>query len=495
MSSNDLQQMISLGLYKSVSIACQMTPKPTPQQLISRAFALIEMKLYEEALHAVDTIQLFDLNQELANDLIEIRLTAHLRMNNPQKCCSIIQGRDFSNRLLTPKLDLLVAQVHILNNPTPRPDHPAIPHLLRVLQKYPLAFELIDKLVTIGSKLPDFILNSQNQNVKNYANALQTSMTGDYQGAIKYLNNILESIPGCIPVLVKICEFAFEDGNMTLFENYSVQIPSSNLDIIELRAVHYKQQHKKNELNQAVLRVLNIDPTSPSAWLAFSHLLELSGDQQRALQATRKALILDPNSRRGFMRHGELRLQRNDVAKAQTAFTHAHQLSARIDSFSALVHCNCLLKNWEEAESLAAAAVKMFQPGTRAGNVAITLYGLAKRGADSKKAMEILKRALEKDSTNTDALNAIVEILMKDNELDAAEELLKKHRNATNLFFFNYKMAEIYSVKRDYQTAMDYAQDALQIEPNNERARELLEQLEGVLRDNDETLEEDDLDL
>lgn len=42
---------------------------------------------------------------------------------------------------------------------------------------------------------------------------------------------------------------------------------------------------------------------------------------------------------------------------------------------------------------------------------------------------------------------------------------------------------------------MDYAQKALQIEPNNERAKDLLEQLEGVLRDNDEEFEEDDIDL
>ncbi|EAX97084.1 hypothetical protein TVAG_086230 [Trichomonas vaginalis G3] len=195
------------------------------------------------------------------------------------------------------------------------------------------------------------------------------------------------------------------------------------------------------------------------------------------------------------MRHGELRLQRNDVVKAHSAFTHAHTLNAAIDSFSAIVQCDCLLKNWEEAESFAAAAVKKFKPDSYAGNMAITLYGLAKRGTDPKKANEILRRCLGKDSQNIEALSALIEMHVKENELDQAETLLQKHRTTKNLFFFNYKMAEIYSVKRDYQTAMDYAQKALQIEPNNERAMDLLEQLEGVLRDNDEEFEEDDIDL
>ncbi|EAY21013.1 TPR Domain containing protein [Trichomonas vaginalis G3] len=495
MSTHELNQMISLGLYKSVNMAVQMTASPSPQLLISRAFALIDMKLYEDALHAVESVDMFGLSQELANDLIEIRLTAHLKMNNPQKCCTIIQSRDFSNRLLTPKLDLLVAQVHMLNNPLPNPDHPAIPHLLRVLQRYPLAFELIEKLIGIGAKIPEFILNSPNSCVKNYAHALQLAESGDYKDAVRCLNQILVTIPGCIPVLVKICQFAIADNNTQLFEDTIVLIPENNLEVIELRAVNLKQQQKKTQLNQVVLRALNTDPTSANAWIAFSHLLEANGDQQRALQATRKALILEPNSRSGFMRHGELRLQRNDVVKAHSAFTHVHTLNPAIDSFSAIVQCDCLLKNWEEAESFAAGAVKRFKPDTYAGNMAITLYGLAKRGTDPKKAAEILRRCLEKDSGNIEALSALIEMHVKDNEFDQAESLLMKHRNSKNIFFFNYKMAEIYSVKRDYQTAMDYAQQALQIEPNNERAKDLLEQLEGVLRDNDDTFEEDEVDL
>ena len=45
-----LSQMIALGLNKSVELVVSMTQKPQTQQLLSRAFALINMKRYNEAL-------------------------------------------------------------------------------------------------------------------------------------------------------------------------------------------------------------------------------------------------------------------------------------------------------------------------------------------------------------------------------------------------------------------------------------------------------------
>ena len=53
------------------------------------------------------------------------------------------------------------------------------------------------------------------------------------------------------------------------------------------------------------------------------------------------------------MRHGELQLQRNDYKKALSAFTKAHIINHGIDSYRALVTCECHLKNFESAEIFA----------------------------------------------------------------------------------------------------------------------------------------------
>ena len=88
----------------------------------------------------------------------------------------------------------------------------------------------------------------------------------------------------------------------------------------------------------------------------------------------------------------------------------------------------------------------------------------------------------------------MIEIYLKDSDYDTIEALLNKYKTKNTLFYVNYKMAEVYTYKRDYTKAMEFVQQALQVEPNNDRAHELLEQLENVLRDNDEELlEEEDL--
>lgn len=490
-----LSQMIALGLNKSVELVVSMTPKPQTQQLLSRAFALINMKRYNEALKVTDTISLIQLPLEQANDLIEIRLTCYLNTNNPTKCCSIIQSKDFSNRLLTPKLDLLVARAYMLNDTKPRRDHPAIIHLMRVLEKFPYAIELVDKLISIGAQVPDIVTNLTNPNVRLYANALDKANNGDFRAAIDLLKQITVSIPACVPALVKICIYAVSCNDFDLFDSTASLLPPDELEIVDLRAARLKQLKQTKELQKLVCCALKADEKSANAWIAFSHLLELNCDNQRAIHAVKKALILDNNSRRGFMRHGELRLSQNDICKAQTSFTKAHLIHQGIDSFSALVHCHCCLKNWIEAEAIASAAIQKYPPDTEAGKQAITLYGLAKRGSDPKKAIEILKKSLEKQSDNIEALEALVDIYLKDNDFDTINALLEKYKTKSTLFYYNFKMAEVYSYKRDFTKAMDYVQQALQIQPDDERARELLEQLENVLRDNeDELFEEEDID-
>ena len=493
-SREQLAQMLELGLNKSVDMVVSLTQKPTDQQLISQAFALLHQNHYQQALKITDPIQILQLPRELANDLLEIRLTCYLKTNNAPQCCSIIQSKDFSNRILTPKLDLLVARAYMLNDTKPRHDHPAIIHLLRVLEKFPYAIELVDKLISVGAQVPDFIMSITNPNVKLYAQALDRSNKGDYRGAIQILQKITEQIPNCVPALVKICVCAVACNDFDIFDSTISLLPQDDLEIVDLRAARLKQQKKIKELQNLVLCALKTDEKSANAWIAFSHLLELNNDNQRAIHAVKKALILDNNSRRGFMRHGELRLAQNDVCKAQTSFAKAHLIYQGIDSFSALVHCNCCLKRWVEAEAIAAAAVQKFSPETEAGKIAITLYGLAKRDSDLKKAIEILKRSIEKKNDNIDAFDALIEIYLKDSDYDTIEALLNKYKTKNTLFYVNYKMAEVYTYKRDYTKAMEFVQQALQVEPNNDRAHELLEQLENVLRDNDEELlEEEDL--
>ncbi|KAH0786012.1 TPR Domain containing protein [Histomonas meleagridis] len=266
-------------------------------------------------------------------------------------------------------------------------------------------------------------------------------------------------------------------------------IPENDLEIVDLRASRLKTLRKTSELNHLVLNALNANENNSNAWIAFSYLLELNGDEQRALQASRKAILLDNRSRNGYMRHGELRMQRNDYRKALVTFIKAHQIHEEVDSFSAIVRCCCLLEDWKTAEAFASKALIMFPSESENGSVSLALMGTALRKRSPIAAEGFLKKALEKDIENVDALNELVNMKIREDDFENAEKILFDYRkNRSKDFFYWMKMAEIYGMKKEFVTALEYINKALQIEPNNQNAKEMLSQIEALIRENDDSL-------
>jgi tetratricopeptide (TPR) repeat protein len=126
------------------------------------------------------------------------------------------------------------------------------------------------------------------------------------------------------------------------------------------------------------------------------------------------------------------------------------------------------------------------------GAFSMTMMGLALRGRDVARAIGLLRRALEKGGRgHQDALAALVEMRLKEGDLDGAEGLLKQYREVAGDFDFFMKMAEIARRRRDLLAAMDYARNAAYLDPSSEEARKLLEQLESMIREPESEDEED----
>jgi tetratricopeptide (TPR) repeat protein len=262
-----------------------------------------------------------------------------------------------------------------------------------------------------------------------------------------------------------------------------------DLEIVDLRASRLKQLKQPQELTDLALHALNSDELNANAWLAFSHLLELNGDHQRSIQTTRKAVLLDRNSRRGFMRHGDLRVQRNDHRKALTAYVKAHQLHEEMDSYSAIVQCLCQLEDWPQAESYAARAAITYPFDGPAGGFSLTLMGLALRGRDSNKAVKLLRKAIEKGGHCLEAISALVDLKLKDSDLEEAEQVVREFQTQAGEFYYVLRMAEIAGLRRDFETALEFVARAVNLQPNNQNARALLEQIESMIRDRDSDFE------
>ena len=108
--------------------------------------------------------------------------------------------------------------------------------------------------------------------------------------------------------------------------------------------------------------------------------------------------------------------------------------------------------------------------------------GIAKKSTQPKVAFDLFKKALEKSPENTDALSEIIDMRFKENDLDGAVALLNQYKNDKCLLYYNIKMGEILAQKHDYNSSLEYLEKALQIDNHSERARELHEQIEEMLR-------------
>lgn len=495
---DQLLPLMKLGLFKSVEILSSFVKTPSTRTLITRAKALAELKKYNDALAVLDSISATQRTEEEMNDIIELRFTCYFA--NPQtsatRCSQLLPL--LLNRTLTPKLHIMAAEAHILQDSTHSQNHPAIPHLMEVLKLYPTAIELAMKMLSLGASIEPILSHMPASAAKTFMQALQQSSHSEFEAAIQSLSGLskmFNPLPTC--VLNRICINAVHVGDMELFDSTARLIPMTDLEIIDLRAARLKKLKRADDLNELALTALNTNEESANAWLAFSHLLELNNDSARALQTTRKALLLDRNSRRGFMRHGELRMQKHEVKKALTAFTKAHQLHEGIDSYTAIVQCHVSLGDWMQAESYATRAAIAYPFEGEHGAFSMGLMGLALRNRDENKAIGLLRKALEKNSDNIDALTALIDIKCRDSDLDGAEAILREYREKQSDFFFWLKLGEIYALKRDLLRALEFVTKAVQLDGTDTHAREMLEQLEQVIRDHDSDFdaEEDQEDL
>ena len=90
---------------------------------------------------------------------------------------------------------------------------------------------------------------------------------------------------------------------------------------------------------------------------------------------------------------------------------------------------------------------------------------------------------------HNEALNALIDMRIKEDDLDGAEAVLREYREQSQDFFFWIKLGEIYGYKREFPKALEYVSTASRLDPGNERARDMLEQLETMIRENDSDFE------
>ena len=99
---------------------------------------------------------------------------------------------------------------------------------------------------------------------------------------------------------------------------------------------------------------------------------------------------------------------------------------------------------------------------------------------DKSKAIEFLKSSLEKSSNNLNALSILLDIFTEANDFESAEKCLIKYKGKQKDFYYWIKTAEIYGMKNDIKKAMECVSEALLLNPDDNRAQDMLYQLQRI---------------
>lgn len=485
---DQLAPLLKLGLYRSVDILASFVPRAPARVLIARARALTELHRYNEALKVIDTIDKDVRTEDEMNECIELRFICYLKTRNASKCSALLSA--LANRTLTPKLHIMAADAYIIQETTHNPaNHPAIPHLLEVLKLYPTAIELVEKMLSIGAPIDTILSHVPQTTTKLYLQSLQYTALAQFRDAIACLEPAWKKTDQLPPpptspyLLSQICINAWKAGDFSLFDQTAQLLPYDDLEIVDLRAARLKYLRKGDDLSKLVLSALNANEESANAWVAFSHFLDFTGEKLRAMQAARKGLSFDPTNRRALIRYGELRMQSNEIKKALALFHQAHKVQEGIDTYNLIVQCYCLLKDWEPAQSFAMRAEMRYPPETENGHVPLALLGLSLKTLNQAQSVTCLKQALTKQPDYIDALSTLIGFKLQENDFDGAERVLKEYRETNQDFYYWLKLAEIYGLKGDFQNALNFATKATTLDPYDETAKDMCDQLATHLQD------------
>ena len=244
MEAGALAALMKLGMYRSVDTLTSLNPSATVPDLIERARCLVRQKRFNDALRVLDSIPEASRKEDETNAIIEMKFKCYFanQATCATKCAALLPLLE--GRQLTPKIHIYMAEAYLLQDSTHYKNHPAIPHLVEVLAKYPYAVEIAEKLINIGGSVDELLAQMAPGPVRTYLEAMKLSAIGEFTQANELLNAILKQIePHPVCVLNKICLNAWHAGQMDLFDNMARMIPMGDLAIVDIRADRYADRN------------------------------------------------------------------------------------------------------------------------------------------------------------------------------------------------------------------------------------------------------------
>lgn len=305
------------------------------------------------------------------------------------------------------------------------------------------------------------------------------------QRAITLFGDLEKQFPSNLHVLLNIGKLQQElmEYQEALYTFKKARITDEfNLKHMDLYALVLQQRGGPStlELNKLVHELLAISEQRPEPWVAVALYSKAKGEKEKGLSFLDKALQFDKRHILAYQLRGSLLMSLGRADHAVVAYFQANALHRELASFKGLVEAYLAVPKKKEALCTAKQALQLMPRSASA----ITLVGqvLAATPEGVEKAKRAFHKALSLDPLSVDAVMALVDLHMHQQDYSACISLLQQSLEHHNKDFVHIKLAEVYSASQQYSEALAYYHTALSLSPGNSIALAGLERLEKLMR-------------
>ncbi|KAI9922753.1 hypothetical protein PsorP6_002680 [Peronosclerospora sorghi] len=237
------------------------------------------------------------------------------------------------------------------------------------------------------------------------------------------------------------------------------QIEDLNISFMDHYANCLRKENLRTELTDLVQQLFSITSTCPESWLAAAYYSDMNEDYETALQYCEHAIEERNDHAPAHLFRGEMLLRLHRPQPALKAFWTASRLTRSLEAYTGIITSYCEL--FAEAFAAARSVVNIFPKNAQSlvllGNV------LALNPDNRKQARKVLKKALAMEPQKLSTINTLLD--------------LGEHQPREEVFT---KLADVYSMDKQYAEALKHLHQALRLNPNSTEVQHGLEHLEKL---------------
>eukprot|EP00036_Acanthoecidae_sp_10tr_P013001 CAMPEP_0206289218 /NCGR_PEP_ID=MMETSP0106_2-20121207/2006_1 /ASSEMBLY_ACC=CAM_ASM_000206 /TAXON_ID=81532 /ORGANISM="Acanthoeca-like sp., Strain 10tr" /LENGTH=483 /DNA_ID=CAMNT_0053719771 /DNA_START=30 /DNA_END=1481 /DNA_ORIENTATION=+ len=362
--------------------------------------------------------------------------------------------------------------------------------LWAVLKARPLALEAVRLLIQLEEDMTAYfdgvagLSETHRAWLRRWVAGHHAAAHKRYTDAVEQFAQLKDAGPDNPHVLVHLADWQWKQGNLPAgrqaFE-IAFKADPLNLDRMDVFAHVLVAQGKEDELNTLCATLLQVDKNRIEPWLALARYYQLLSenclDELQATKHKKQGLMVVERASQICANHDELHMVRGTLLlaldrprDASLNFRSAYKLNRDFAAYQGLVMCYIAEGRMKEAYQIALDARRQLSMNPRA----ITLLGsvIKRSGENNDKARKLFKDALAINNECMDAVIALFELELEEENCDAAIKLLEPHLVHSRADYIHRRLADAHMMNSNLEMALKHYELALTINPSYEPARE-----------------------